>query len=155
MAYLSMAANAGRHSNKALVSVTFTARRSVGGSGTERGLKYTYINFMFSVIIIDKVIDAVQDSRVMAASLIGSLSSSPRMEMTLTSYVEPGLSWDRLRVDSFESRDTDTGSPAHTGSKICFFSQEILYFLFFYSIYLLLLYSWSLKQTFLCCITKY
>lgn len=35
MAYLSTAANAGRHSNKAVVSVTFTARRSVGGSGTE------------------------------------------------------------------------------------------------------------------------
>lgn len=35
MAYLSTAANAGRHSNKAVVSVTFTAWRSVGGSGTE------------------------------------------------------------------------------------------------------------------------
>ena len=35
MAYLSMVANAGRHNNKAVVSVTFTARKSVGGSGTE------------------------------------------------------------------------------------------------------------------------
>lgn len=31
-----MAANAGRHNNKALVSVTFTAFRSVGASGPER-----------------------------------------------------------------------------------------------------------------------
>ena len=36
MVYLSMAANAGRHNNKALVSVTFTAFRSVGASGPER-----------------------------------------------------------------------------------------------------------------------
>ena len=31
-----MAANAGRHNNKALVSVMFTACRFVAGSGTER-----------------------------------------------------------------------------------------------------------------------
>lgn len=47
MAYLSMAASAGRHNSKALLSVTFTARRSVGGSGTESQIKiakniYTY-----------------------------------------------------------------------------------------------------------------
>lgn len=47
MAYLSMAANAGRHSNKALVSVTFTARRSVGGSGTEGEIKIVIFIFIF------------------------------------------------------------------------------------------------------------
>lgn len=43
MEYLSMAANAGRHNNKALESVTFTARRSVGGSGTERETQKVFI----------------------------------------------------------------------------------------------------------------
>ena len=45
MEYLSMAANAGRHNNKALVSVTLTARRSVGGSGTERETHKVFIMF--------------------------------------------------------------------------------------------------------------
>lgn len=39
MEYLSTAASAGRHNNKAVESVTFTARRCVGGSGTERHIK--------------------------------------------------------------------------------------------------------------------
>lgn len=47
MEYLSMAANAGRHNNKALVSVTFTARRSVGGSGTERDTQKVFIYICF------------------------------------------------------------------------------------------------------------
>lgn len=38
-----MAANAGRHNNKALESVTFIARRSVGGSGTERETQKVFI----------------------------------------------------------------------------------------------------------------
>ena len=37
--------------------------------------------------------------------------------MTLTSYEEPGESCDRPRVESSESTDTDTGSPAETSDE--------------------------------------